>query len=160
EVLLEAKGEALKVLNDAEAEAKERRQEVLRLEQRILQKEENLERKTESVERRDRALAEREESLDQARVKLEELQKEKVAEIERVAHLTTQEARGILLSDVETEIRDEANRLVRQVEEEMRENATPRAREILTATVQRISAEAVSESTVSVVPIPSEEMKG
>src|SRR5205823_115282 len=155
-----AKAESLRVLSAAEAEAKERRAEVLRLEQRILQKEENLERKTESVDRRDRTLAEREQSLDEAREKLEELRREKVAEIERVAHLTTQEAKNILLTEVETEIRDDANRLVRQVEEEMRANATPKAREILTATVQRISAEAVSESTVSVVQIPSEDMKG
>ena len=160
ELLLEAKGEALRVLSAAEAEAKERRAEVLRLEQRILQKEENLERKTESVDRRDRTLAEREQTLDEAREKLEELRRDKVAEIERVAHLTTQEAKNILLTEVETEIRDDANRLVRQVEEEMRANAAPRAREILTATVQRISAEAVSESTVSVVQIPSEDMKG
>jgi ribonuclease Y len=160
ELLLEAKGEALRVLSAAEAEAKERRAEVLRLEQRILQKEENLERKTDSVDRRDRTLAEREQTLDEAREKIEELRREKVAEIERVAHLTTQEAKNILLAEVETEIRDDANRLVRQVEEEMRANAAPRAREILTATVQRISAEAVSESTVSVVQIPSEDMKG
>jgi len=160
ELLLEAKGESLRVLSAAESEAKERRQEVLRLEQRILQKEENLERKTEAVDRRDRNLTEREEALDSARTKLEDLQRERVAEIERVSHLTTLEAKNILMAEVETEIRDDANRLVRQVEEEMRQNAAPKAREILVATVQRISAEAVSESTVSVVPIPSEDMKG
>src|SRR5205823_973473 len=109
---------------------------------------------------RDRTLAEREQSLDEAREKLEELRREKVAELEKVSHLTTQEAKAILMTEVETEIRDDANRLVRQVEQEMRENAAPKAREILTATVQRISAEAVSESTVSVVQIPSEDMKG
>ena len=160
EILLEAKGEAIRIISQSEAEAKERRQEVLRLEQRVTQKEENLERKTDAVERRDRAVADREDQLDQARQKLEELQHQKLAEIERVAHLTTQEARDVLLAEVETEIRDEGNRLVRQMESEAREAAQPRAREILTAAVQRLSAEAVSESTVSVVQIPSEDMKG
>ncbi len=160
ELLLEAKEGALRIRDQAETEARERRQEVLRLEQRVLQKEENLERKTEQVERRDRALTEREQQLGDAREKLDDLQSQKVAEIERVAHLTTQEARGILLAEVETEVRDEANRIVRVMEEEVRETAAPRAREILTAAIQRLSAEAVSESTVTVVPIPSDDMKG
>ncbi len=160
EILLEAKEEAITIVGQAEAEAKERRQEVLRLEQRISQKEENLERKIEAVERRDRNLTDRENQLDQAREKLEELQHQRVAEIERVAHLTTQEARDILMREMETEVRDEANRIVRQMESEAREQALPRAREIITAAIQRLSAEAVSESTVSVVQIPNEEMKG
>ncbi|HXH22158.1 MAG TPA: ribonuclease Y [Dehalococcoidia bacterium] len=160
ELLLEAKEEAIRIRAQAEAEAKERRQEVLRLEERVLQKEENLDRKAEALERRDRAVAEREQHLEEARAKLEDLQRQRVAEIERVAHLTTQEARGILLAEIEGEVREEANRIVREMESRAREDGAMRAREILTATVQRMSAEAVSESTVTVVPIPSEEMKG
>ncbi len=160
ESLLEAKEGAIQIRAGAESEAKERRLEVVRLEQRVAQKEENLERKTENVERRDRAIAEREERLDEARGQLEDLQRQKAAEIERVAQLTTQEARNVLLTQVEGEIREEGNRLARQIELEARETAEPKAREILTATIQRLSAEAVSESTVSVVPIPSEDMKG
>ncbi len=112
EALLEAKEEAIRIRGEAENEARERRQEVLRLEQRVLQKEENLERKVDAVDRRDRAIGEREKQLDEVRAKLEDLQHEKVAEIERVAHLTTQEARDVLMAEIEGEVRDEANRLV------------------------------------------------
>jgi ribonuclease Y len=160
ELLLEAKEDAIRLRAEAENEARERRQEILRLEERVLQREENLERKIEAVERRDRAIGEREQQLDQAKERLEELQQQKVAEIERVAHLTTQEARDLLLAEVEEEVREEANRLVREAEAHMREEAGDRAREILTGAIQRMSAEAVSESTVTVVPIPSEDMKG
>lgn len=160
ETLLEAKEEAIRVRAQAEEEAKTRRQESLRLEERVLQREENLDRKSEAVDRRDRALTEREQQLDQARDRLEELQQQKVSEIERVAHMTTQEARTLLLSEIEGEVRDEANRMVREMESRAREESSMRAREVLTAAIQRMSAEAVSESTVTVVPIPSEEMKG
>ena len=160
EAVLEAKESALRIIEEAESEAKERRQEILRLEQRVTQKEETLERKTEAVERRDRVIVEREQRLDDERAKLEELQHQKLTEIERVAHLTTQEARGILLAEVEVEIRDEANRLVRQMEEETRETAQMRGREILTTAIQRLASDVVAETTVTVVPIPSDEMKG
>ena len=160
EALLAAKEEAIRVRAEAENEARERRQEILRLEERVLQKEENLERKVEAVDRRDRALTEREQQLEQAREQIESLQRQKLAEIERVAHLTTQEARDLLLAEIETEVRDEANRLVREAEAQAREDAQARAREILVSAIQRMSAEAVSESTVTVVPIPSEDMKG
>jgi ribonuclease Y len=160
ELLLEAKEESIRIRGQAETEAKELRQEVLRLEQRVAQREENLDRKQEAIDNRDRAMAEREQRLEEARKLAEEIQGQRMAELERVSHLTQGEARTILITEVEAEIRDEANRLVRQIEAETRENAGPKAREILTATIQRISAEAVSESTVSVVPIPSEDMKG
>jgi ribonuclease Y len=160
ETLLQAKEEAIRIRADAENEARERRQEILRLEERVLQREENLERKVDAVDKRDRALGERESQIDQFKEQLEELQHQKLAEIERVAHLTSQEAREILLSEVETEVRDEANRLVREAEAQAREDSSMRAREILTGSIQRMSAEAVSEATVTVVPIPSEDMKG
>src|SRR3989304_2560773 len=160
ELLLEAKEESIRIRGQAETEAKELRQEVLRLEQRVAQRDENLDRKQETLDRRDQSLAEREKKLDEARQLLEELQGQRMAELERVAHLTQGEARTVLMTDMEAEIRDDANRLVRQIEEETRETAGPRAREILTSSIQRLASEAVSESTVSVVPIPSEDMKG
>ncbi len=160
EALLDAKEEAMRIRSEAEGEARERRQEVLRLEERVLQKEENLERKVDAVDKRDHAIGEREQQLDEVRSKLDDLQREKVAEIERVAHLTTQEARDVLLAEIEGEVRDEANRIVRTMETQAREDGAMRARSILTSTIQRMSAEAVSESTVTVVPIPSEDMKG
>ncbi|HLF79223.1 MAG TPA: ribonuclease Y [Dehalococcoidia bacterium] len=160
ELLLEAKEEAISLRTQAETEAKEMRQEVLRLEQRVSQREENLDRKQESIDRRDNAMSDREKRLEEARQLVEELTGQRMAEIERVSHLTQGEARTILMTEVEAEIREDANRLVRQIEEEARETAGPKAREILTATIQRLASEAVSESTVSVVPIPSEDMKG
>jgi ribonucrease Y len=160
ELLLEAKEEAIRIRSQAENEAKEMRQDVLRLEQRISQREENIDRKQESIDRRDSALTEREQKIEEARQIVEELQGQRLAELERVSHLTQSEARTLLMTDMEAEVREEANRLVRQLEEEVKENAGPKAREILTATLQRIATETVSESTVSVVPIPSEDMKG
>jgi ribonuclease Y len=160
EALLQAKEEAIRIRGEAEEEAKTRRQEVLRLEERVLQREENLERKVDAVDRRDRALTEREQQLEESRERLQELDRQKTLEIERVAHLTTQEAKDLLLSQVELEVRDESNRIVREMEGRTREEAAFRSREILTASIQRMSAEAVSESTVTVVQIPSEDMKG
>ena len=160
ELLLEAKEEAIRIRAQAEVEAKELRQDVLRLEQRVAQRDENLDRKQEAIDRRDSAIADRERRLEEARKILEELQGQRLAELERVSHLTQNEARGLLMTELEAEVREDANRLVRQMEEEVRENAGPRAREILTATIQRIATDTVSESTVSVVPIPSEDMKG
>jgi ribonuclease Y len=160
EALLEAKEEAIRIRSQAENEAKEMRQEVLRLEQRVAQRDENLDRKQEQIDRRDHTLSEREQKLEEARQAIEELTGQRMAEIERVAHLTQGEARNMLMTEVEAEIREDANRLVRQIEEEVKDTAGPRAREIITATIQRIATETVSESTVSVVPIPSEDMKG
>lgn len=160
ELLLEAKEEAIRIRTLAENEAKEARQEVLRLEQRVTQRDENLDRKQDQIDRRDRAVSEREAKLEEARQVLEGLTGQRMAEIERVAHLTQGEARSLLMTEVEAETREEANRLARQIEQEARENAGPRAREILTSAIQRLASEAVSESTVSVVPIPSEDMKG
>ena len=160
ELLLEAKEEAIRIRAQAETEAKELRQEAMRLEQRVSQREENLDRKQETIDRRDSALSDREQKIEEARKVIEELQQQRLAELERVAHLTQNEAKTVLMTEVEVEVREEANRLVRQIEEEVKENAGPKAREILTATIQRIATETVSESTVSVVPIPSEDMKG
>jgi ribonuclease Y len=160
QTLLDAKEEAIRIRSQAENEAKEMRQEVLRLEQRVAQRDENLDRKQESIDRRDNSLAEREHKLEEARKLIEELTGQRMAELERVSHLTESEARVMLMTELEAEVRDDANRLVRQIEEETRENAGMKAREILTATIQRIATDTVSESTVSVVPIPSEDMKG
>ena len=160
ELLLQAKEESIRIRGQADSEAKELRQDVVRLEQRVIQREENLDRKQDSIDRRDSSLSDREKKLDEARVIIEELTGQRVAELERVAHLTQAEAGSILMTETEVEIREDANRLVRQIEEEARENAGPRAREIITSAIQRIATEAVSESTVSVVQIPSEDMKG
>jgi ribonuclease Y len=160
EILLSAKEEAIQIRAQAEQELKSRRDEVLRLEQRVANREENLDRKLDQLERRDAALAEREQQLEATRTELEELRKAKLAEIERVSGMTTQEARAILLKDLEDEVREEANRRVRVMEAEVKEEADRRSRSILATTMQRLMNDVVSETTVSVVPIPSDDMKG
>ncbi|HXK33354.1 MAG TPA: ribonuclease Y [Dehalococcoidia bacterium] len=160
EILLGAKEEAIQIRAQAEQEVKERRDEVLRLEQRVANREENLDRKIEALEKREAAFAQREQEQEAARAEIENLRKAKIAEVERVANMTSSEARDLLLREIEEEVREEANRLVRVAEAQVKEEAERRARGILATTMQRLMADVVSETTVSVVPIPSDDMKG
>jgi len=160
EILLEAKEDALRFRQQAEAELKERRKEVQRLERRITQKEENLDRKLESLEQRQRNLQNKEAQLDDARTELQELEEQRKQELERVSSLTANEAKELLLAQVEREIRDEANRRLREIEQEMKEEADERGRKIIAVAMQRLASDVVSETTTSVVPLPSEDMKG
>jgi len=160
EILLGAKEEAIRVRAQAEEELKSRRDEVLRLEQRVANREENLDRKLDALERREAAFTERERQQEETRAELEELRKAKIAEVERVSGMTSSEARDLLLKELEQEIREDANRLVRSIEAEAREEADARARRILATSMQRLIADVVTETTVSVVPIPSDDMKG
>lgn len=160
EVLLAAKEEAIQIRAQAEDESKTRRDEVLRLEQRVANREESLDRKLDSVERRDAALAEKERQQEEIRAQLDELRKAKLAEVERVSGMTSQEARDLLLRELEEEIREEGNRLVRVYEAQAKEDAERRGRSILATTMQRLMSDVVAETTVSVVPIPSDDMKG
>jgi ribonuclease Y len=160
ELLLEAKEESIKVRREAESELRDRRKEVQRSEQRVSQKEEALDRKLESVEQRQRNLQNKERDLEEARASLIEVQEQRKQELEKLSNLTAGEAREMLLAQVENEIRDEANRRLREIEQETKEIADERARKIIATTMQRLASEVVSESTVSIVPIPSEDMKG
>ncbi|MBF6601040.1 MAG: ribonuclease Y, partial [Dehalococcoidia bacterium] len=132
----------------------------LRLEQRVANREENLDRKVENLERRETAFTERERQQEAARAEIDDLRKVKLAEIERVSGMTSQEARDLLLRDLEDEIREEANRKVRVLEAEAKEEADRRGRAILATVMQRLMNDVVTETTVSVVPIPSDDMKG
>ncbi len=160
EILLNAKEEAIQARAQAEQEAKTRRDEVLRLEQRVATREENLDRKLDNLERRETTFTEKERQQEAVRAEIEDLRKAKLAEVERVSGLTTQEAKELLLKELEQEIRDEANRMVRVLEAEAKEEADSRSRSILATTMQRLMADVVTETTVSVVPIPSDDMKG
>ncbi len=160
ELLLEAKEEAIRVRQQAESELRDRRKEIQRSEQRLNQKEENLDRKLESLEQRQRNLQNRERDLEEARASLATLEDERREELERLSNLTVGEAREMLLAQIEREIRDEANRRLREIEQEVKEEADERARKIIALTMQRLTSEVVSETTVSVVPLPSEDMKG
>ena len=160
ELLLEAKEEAIRVRQQAESELRERRKEVQRSEQRVNQKEENFDRKLESLEQRQRNLQNKERELDQAKQSLASLDDERRQELERLSSMTAGEAREMLLQQVEREIRDEANRRLREVELEVKEEADQKARKIIATTMQRLASDVVSENTTSVVPLPSEDMKG
>ena len=160
ELLLEAKEEAIRVRQQAESELRDRRKEIQRSDQRLNQKVENLDRKLESLEQRQRNLQNRERDLEEARSSLATLEDERRAELERLSNLTVGEAREMLLAQIEREIRDEANRRLREIEQEVKEEADEKARKIIAVTMQRLTSEVVSETTVSVVPLPSEDMKG
>jgi ribonuclease Y len=160
EVLLEAKEESLRLRQQTEAELKERRREVQRLERRLIQKEEGLDRKLDSLEQRQRNLQNREARLEQARTDLQELEEQRKQELERVSSLTANEARELLLAQMEGEIRDEANRRFREIEQEVKEESDQRARKVVAVAMQRLGGDVISETTTSVVPLPSEDMKG
>ena len=160
ELVLEAKDEAIRIRREAESEIRDRRNEVKAVERRAAQKEEGLDRKLQSVEQRQQTLQKKETDLEQQQAELQSLQETRRQELERLSNLTAMEAREQLLAQIETEIRDDANRLVREIEQEVKEGADERARKILVTTMQRLTSEVVSESTMSVVPLPSEDMKG
>jgi ribonuclease Y len=160
ELLLEAKEEAIRVRREAESELKERRNELKAGERRLTQKEEGLDRKLESVEQRTKNVQRKETDLEEQHAQLESLQEERKHELERLSNLTANEARDQLLAQVENEIRDDANRLLREIEQEVKDEAEERSRKIIATTMQRLTTDVVSEMTISVVPIPSEDMKG
>src|ERR687883_863068 len=159
-ILLEAKEEAIRILATAEEDARQLRLEVQAQERRLRQKEENLDRKMEDNEHRQRKLQQREEETETRLREIERLRLEQVAAIERVAALTRDEARSLLLQRVEEEVRTEAGRRARVIELEARQQAESQARKILSDAIQRYSSDTVGEITTTVVPIPNEEMKG
>ncbi len=160
EAILEAKEELLRGRNDLEKEVRDRRAEVQRMEKRLLQKEEALDRKSEQIERKEEGLEQRERDLDRLREDLARLQMEERAELERLAGLSAEEAKQILLREVENEIRYESALLIKNVEEEAKQEGERRAREVVALAIQRIAADQVAETTVSVVALPNDEMKG
>jgi ribonuclease Y len=160
ELILEAKDEALRVAKTAEAESRERRAELQRYETRLDKKDEQLDTKLAQVEARDKRLDEKEEQIETERAEVARLQDEQKAELARVAGLTQEEARRILLEEIEGEVRDVANRRVRELEQEARDRADDRAREIITMALQRYAADHTADHTVTVVGLPSDDMKG
>jgi len=160
EALLEAKDEAFRLKRDAEREIRDQRAEVQRLERRLVQREENLDRKLEAQEKREETLAQREQEVAKVRSDIEEVHQAGRAELERVSGLTAEQARGELLQRVEAESRHDALQTARKIEAEVRDDAERRAREILALAIQRCAADHTAEVTVSVIPLPNDEMKG
>ena len=160
DALREAREETARLRSSMERENAERRSEILRQERRLQQKEETLERKIDSLEQRERKLAQRERSLDQTREEIEGIKRQQQGELERVAQMSEEEAKEVLLARIENLVRQEAARRARMIEEAAREEAEMRAREIITLAIQRCASDQVAEAVVSVVPLPNDEMKG
>lgn len=160
EALVTAKEEAYRLRAEMEDEHREKRAEIGRLERRLGQKEETLDRRLETIEKREQTLSEREIEAERLRTELNSLLARQRAELEQVAALSSEEARAQVLKAVEDETRHDAARLIRDIEEEARRDGERRARNIVTLALQRCAVEQATETTVSVVPLPSDDLKG
>jgi ribonuclease Y len=160
EKLLEAKEEAVRIRTLAEQEARETRAQAQQLERRLLQKEENLERRSDDLGRREQALTDKERVLEDLRGQLEEANRQQLRELERVANMTRQEAQNLLMEQVEQDLQTEVARKVREAELAARDESERRARAIVTEAIQRVAADQTAETSVSVLPLPNEELKG
>src|SRR5260370_36071249 len=160
EKLLEAKEEAVQIRTAAEQEAREYRAQSQQIERRLIQKEENLDRKGEDLNRREREFGSREKALDDTKAQLEDTYRQQEKELQRVANMTRQEAQGVLMAQVEQELRNEVARKVREAELAARDEVERRARDVVTESIQRIAADQTAEVSVSVLPLPTDELKG
>jgi len=160
ELILEAKDEKLRLQREAEDEARAKRAELSALEHRLLQRDEQLDQRAEILEARDRKLIERERELERSREEVALAHQEQVAALERVASLSAEEAKAMLLDAVRDEAEHDAVRVARAIERKAREEAQEKAREVIVTAIQRVAADHTAEHTVSVVHLPSDEMKG
>lgn len=160
EMDVQAKEVALRLRNEAEKEIQRKRQELERQEERLQKRQESLDVRLENVDRKERNLNKRQGQIDKRANDLEKLNEERLAELERVSSMSQDEAKAELLKAVEAEARQDMARVIRQVEADIKEEADRKARGIITMAMQRIASEQVSETTVSAVPLPSDDMKG
>ena len=160
EKILEAKEDIHRLREDYEKEFKQRRNEVQKSERRILQKEENIDRKLESIEKRENNLSKREQSMNEKHKEIDSYIAKQMEELERISGYTREEAREILLKEVEGDIRKDASEMIVRIENEAKEEGDKKAREIITTAIQRYAADQVTESTVSVVSLPNDDMNG
>ena len=160
ETLLEAKEEVYRLKSETERENKERRKELQRAESRLQQKEESFDKKQESLEQREQQLNKRLKSIDAKEAEIDQLHEQKKAELERVACMTQDEAKNVLLANVEKDARHEAAVIIREIEAKTKAEADRRATNIISMAIQRCAADHVAEATVSVVALPNDEMKG
>ena len=160
ELIVEAKAEILKAQTEAERENKERRQEILRLENKALAKEETLERKIENFERKDEMLNKKIRENERIQAEIEQVKNDQLAKLEEISGYTCETAKAELVSKIETEAKREAAIKLSQIESELHDTADERAKNIISLAIQRLASDQVSETTVSVVPLPSDEMKG
>ena len=160
EKLLEAKEETIRIRSEADKEIRDRRAEVQRTERRLFQREETLDKKLETVEAREETLNKRLAEIDKTEEEINAMREKELQELERIAQMTSEEAKAVLISNVEQEARHDAAILLRDIEQKTKEEADKRARNIVSLAIQRCAADQVAETTVSVVPLPNDEMKG
>ncbi len=160
EALLEAKEESLKTKNELEKETRERRAELQRYERRVLSKEENLDKKSEVMEKREAGLAAREEALNKRNAEVESLYEKGIQELEKISGLTSEQAKEYLLKSVEDDVKHDTAKLIKELDNKAKEEAEKKAREYVVTAIQRCAADHVAETTVSVVQLPNDEMKG
>ncbi len=160
EAVLEAKEESLKTMNELEKETKERRAEIQRYEKRVLSKEEALDKKSELMEKKESSLAKREEELAKMRDDIAKLNEQRVQELERISGLTSEQAKEYLLKTVEEEVKIDTAKMIKELESRAKEEADKKAKEYVVNAIQKCAADHVSETTISVVQLPNDEMKG
>ena len=160
EALVEAKEEIHRLRVEMEREGKERRGELQRLERRLVQKEENLDRKMDAVEKKEEVLGRKEGEVERVQEKINAVYEKQLAELERLSGMSSEEARTLLLARAQEEIRHETAIMIKELEQQAKEEADKKAREIVSAAIQRCAADHVAETTVSVVALPNDEMKG
>ncbi|MDE7039004.1 MAG: Rnase Y domain-containing protein, partial [Lachnospiraceae bacterium] len=160
ESLLEIKEESIKNKNELEKETKERRNELQRYEKRVLSKEEALDKKADAIEKREAGFTAKEEQLRQRESKVGELEKQRVQELERISGLTSEQAKEYLLKTVEDDVKHDTARMIKELETQAKEEADKKAKEYVVTAIQRCAADHVAETTISVVQLPSDEMKG
>ncbi|MCY6958239.1 ribonuclease Y [Clostridium brassicae] len=160
EAILEAKEEVHRLRNDFEKESRERRNELQRLERRNIQREELLDKKSDAIEKKEEALNKKQQEVEEKEASIEELYEKQRQELERLSGLTSEEARQILLEETRKEIKHETAMMIKDMENKAKEEADKKAREVISCAIQRCAADHVAESTVHVVALPNDEMKG
>ena len=160
ESLLEIKEESIKNKNELERESKERRSELQRYEKRVLSKEEALDKRSEAIEKREASFTAKEEQLKQREKKVDELSQQRLQELERISGLTSEQAKEYLLKTVEEDVKHDTAKMIKEMEAQAKEEADKKAKECVVTAIQRCAADHVAETTISVVQLPNDEMKG
>jgi len=160
DIILKSQSDALKFREDAEAENKKKRADLQREDERLRHRRESVDRRQETQEQREKKLDRKEKDLDRIRESLASQEAKQLAELQRIAGLSIEDAKALLLQQVEKDTRKDAARVIREIEHEAREEGERRAREIITTAIERVASDQVAETTVALVPLPNDEMKG
>ena len=160
ESMLEIKEESIKAKNDLDKEIKERRNEISRNERRIVQKEENVDKKLEAIEKREAGFAGKEEELKKQKIEISKLNEQRLQELERISGLTSEQAKEYLLKTIEEDVKLDTAKMIKEMENKAKEEANRKAKEYVVTAIQKCAADHVSETTISVVSLPNDEMKG